>query len=97
LDGKLFRYGVEMYGTTDPRPPLPEWILECYAVIFEQVVDDDISSFSREQALDTLLEAQTLELEPEDVDYALIRLLERGHLYEVDGELRVTTPSEESP
>jgi len=86
-----------MYDTSDPRPPLPEWILECYAVLCEQEVDKGVSSFSREQALDTLLEAQTLELEPEDVDHVLTRLLERGYLYEVDDTLRVTTPSEESP
>ncbi|MFP8958899.1 hypothetical protein ACLI4Y_19550 [Natrialbaceae archaeon A-CW3] len=79
-----------MNETTDPRPPLPEWILECYTVLCEQEVDDDTSSFSREQALDTLLEAQTPELEPEDVDHALTRLLERGYLYTVNGELRVT-------
>ncbi|UTF55823.1 hypothetical protein [Natronosalvus rutilus] len=83
-----------MYDTTDPRPPLPEWILECYTFLCEQEVDEDASSFSREQALDSLLEAQTLELEPEDVNHALTRLLERGYLYEVDDKLRVTTPSE---
>ncbi|MFP9193739.1 hypothetical protein ACLI4Q_19165 [Natrialbaceae archaeon A-CW1-1] len=83
-----------MNDTTDPRPPLPEWILECYAVLCEQEVDDDVSSFSREQIQETLLEAPTLELEPEDVNYALTRLLERGYLYEVDEKLRVTTPPE---
>ena len=83
-----------MYDTTDPRPPLPEWILECYAVLCEQEMDDDVASFSRKQAQDTLLDAHTLELEPEDVNHALTRLLERGYLYEVDDTLRVTTPSE---
>ncbi len=81
-----------MYDTTDPRPPLPEWILECYTVLCEREVDDETSSFSREQALDTLLDAEIPELEPEDIDYALTRLLERGYLYTVDDELRVTTP-----
>ncbi len=83
-----------MYDTTDPRPSLPEWILECYAVLCDQDLDEDVSSFTREQALDTLLEAQTPELEPEDVDHALTRLLERGYLYTVDDELRVTNPPE---
>ena len=83
-----------MYDTTDPRPPLPEWILECYAVLCEQEMDDDVPSFSRKQAQDTLLDAHALELEPEDVNHALTRLLERGYLYEVDDTLRVTTPSE---
>ncbi|MCU4753161.1 hypothetical protein OB919_14445 [Halobacteria archaeon AArc-curdl1] len=83
-----------MYETTDPRPPLPEWILECYTVLCEQEVDGEVPSFSREQALDILLEAQTPDLEPEDVDHALTRLLERGYLYTVDDELRVTNPPE---
>ncbi len=81
-----------MNDSTDPRPPLPEWILECYALLCEREVDDDASSFSREEALDTLLEAQIPDLEPEDGDYALTRLLERGYLYTVNDELRVTTP-----
>ncbi|MFP8890616.1 hypothetical protein ACLI4U_12675 [Natrialbaceae archaeon A-CW2] len=83
-----------MYETTDPRPPLPEWILECYTVLCDQDLDEDVSSFTREQILDTLLEAQAPELEPEDVDHALTRLLERGYLYTVDDELRVTNPPE---
>ena len=83
-----------MNETTVPRPPLPEWVLECYEVLCEQGVDDEVPSFSRELALDILLEAQTPELEPEDVDHALTRLLERGYLYTVDDELRMTNPPE---
>ncbi|ADD07587.1 uncharacterized protein Nmag_4061 (plasmid) [Natrialba magadii ATCC 43099] len=80
----------------DPRPPLPEWILDAYDVILSQGVEPgyhgDAQSVSREQAHDILLSTDELALEAVDVDHALTRLLERGYFYEVDDELRVTTP-----
>lgn len=86
-----------MYDITDPRPSLPEWILDVHDVICTQSLDlgerEDVPSVPRKQALDILLEANELTLELEDADYALTRLLERGYLYEVNGELRVTSPS----
>ncbi len=81
-----------MADSSDPRPPLAEWILECYDRLCAQMADSDDHSFSREQAVDILLEADGLALEPEDATYALTRLLERGYVYEVDGEFRITTP-----
>ncbi|ELY96203.1 hypothetical protein C483_00215 [Natrialba hulunbeirensis JCM 10989] len=80
----------------DPRPPLPEWILDAYDVICTQGTDPGNhgtpQSVPREQAHDILLSTDELALEPMDADHALTRLLERGYFYEVDGELRVTTP-----
>lgn len=35
-----------------------------------------------------------LALGPDDADHALTRLLDRGYLYAVNDELRVTTPPE---
>ncbi|ELY93127.1 MULTISPECIES: hypothetical protein [Natrialba] len=80
----------------DPRPPLPEWILDAYDVICAHGTDpgnhEGAQSVPREQAREILLSADELALEPGDADHALTRLLERGYFYAVDDELRVTTP-----
>ncbi|QCS44661.1 hypothetical protein [Natrinema versiforme] len=85
-----------MNDLTDPRPPLPEWIVDAYDVLctscFDPVDGEDIQSVSREHALTVLLNDTDISLESEDADYALTRLLERGYFYAVDGDLRVTTP-----
>ncbi|ELZ16647.1 hypothetical protein C478_02737 [Natrinema thermotolerans DSM 11552] len=36
-----------------------------------------------------------LALEQRDVEHALTRLLERGYFYEVENELRITSPEEQ--
>ena len=85
----------------DPRSPLSEWIMDAYTVLSahlsETETDDShgqVPAISREQAVDVLLMIDELTLEPEDADHALTRLLDRGYLYAVDDELRITTPSE---
>ncbi|MGQ3414498.1 hypothetical protein ACT4ML_19945 [Natrinema sp. LN54] len=84
-----------MNNLTDPRPPLPEWIVDVYDVLcdscFNPVDEEDVQSVPREEALTVLLNNSDLSLEPEDADHALTRLLERGYVYSVDGELRVTS------
>lgn len=82
-----------MYDDTDPRPPLPAWILECYECLRTKGAEGS-SSFPRERAVELLLEAEEVDLEPVDVEHALVRLLERGYLYEVDDELRITPVGE---
>ncbi|WP_323174732.1 hypothetical protein [Natrialba sp. PRR66] len=81
---------------TDPRLPLSEWILDAYDVLCTHCLNsddhDNVQSVPREQALEILLRTNELTLEPEDANYALTRLLERGYFYEVDDELRVTAP-----
>ncbi|RQG94740.1 hypothetical protein [Natrarchaeobius oligotrophus] len=85
-----------MNDSTDPRLPLSEWILDAYDVLcthsFYSDNREDAQSVPREQALEILLRTNELTLEPEDANYALSRLLERGYFYEVDDELRVTAP-----
>ncbi|QCS44995.1 hypothetical protein [Natrinema versiforme] len=85
-----------MNDLTDPRSPLPEWIVDAYDVLctscFNSADEEGVQSVPREKALTVLLTAETLSLEPEDANHALTRLLERGYVYAVDGELRVTTP-----
>lgn len=84
----------EMNDLTDPRPPLPEWILDSYDLLctHSHGSDDheDVQSISRERAFEVLLESDELSLESADADHAITRLLERGYFYEVDDELRVT-------
>ncbi|WP_317176112.1 hypothetical protein [Halomontanus rarus] len=85
-----------MSNLNDPRPPLPEWILEAYNILTTHATDveDDCNTqaITRDHAIDVLLTTDELTLEPEDTDYVLRRLLERGYFYEVNDELRVTLP-----
>lgn len=85
-----------MSNLNDPRPPLPEWILEAYDILttHASTVEDDCNTqaITRENAVDVLLTTDDLALESEDTDYVLRRLLDRGYFYEVDDELRVTEP-----
>ncbi|MHC3439945.1 hypothetical protein ACYJ1Y_18155 [Natrialbaceae archaeon A-gly3] len=88
-----------MAGSTDPRPPLPDWILECYECLLPQMCppedgSEDIQTIDRDEAVDLLLADCETPLEPEDATYALERLLNRGYFYQVDSELRLTTPEE---
>ncbi|QLG51023.1 hypothetical protein [Natrinema halophilum] len=89
-----------MPSTGDPRPPLPEWITDAYAILSDYTTDTDsekreytVPSIERERAIEILRSADELALEPEDADHAITRLIERGYFYEVDNELRVTLPS----
>lgn len=83
-----------MTNRIDPRPPLPEWILDAFEVLTTHTTDaegdKEVQSIARDHAVDVLLTDEELALKSEDVSYALTRLLERGYFYEVDDELRVT-------
>ncbi|WP_222913029.1 hypothetical protein [Natrinema sp. SYSU A 869] len=89
-----------MNDLSDPRPPLPQWILDTYDVLcthsLHSAEHEDVQSIPREQALEVLRNTDELALEPEDATHALTRLIERGYFYEVDSELRVTTPEDHS-
>lgn len=56
--------------------------------------DCNTQAITRDHAVDVLLTTEDLSLEPEDADYALRRLLERGSFYEVGDKLRVTDSRE---
>ena len=91
-----------MYLSDDPRPPLAEWVTDAYTVLADHMMDSEtvdgthqVPSIERTEAIDVLCAADELALQPEDARYAITRLLERGYLYEVDGELRITSPSAE--
>ncbi|WP_229380278.1 hypothetical protein [Haloterrigena salifodinae] len=83
----------------DPRPPLPDWVTDAYTVIETSITETDANSsqsgvpaIDRDQAVDVLCTDDELALEPDDAEYALTQLLNRGYFYAVDGELRITTP-----
>lgn len=84
--------------THDPRPPLPDWIMDTYGVVSTRISDsapdDGVPAIARERAIAILCGDEDLGLERADAEHAIARLLERGYLYEVDAELRVTSPSE---
>ncbi|SDD24353.1 hypothetical protein [Natrinema hispanicum] len=89
-----------MAGITDPRPPLPEWILECYDRLCTQacqpeIGEDSVPLIDYDDAVTMLSSDAELALEQRDVEHALTRLLERGYFYEVEDELRVTSPEEQ--
>ncbi|ADB63539.1 hypothetical protein Htur_4767 (plasmid) [Haloterrigena turkmenica DSM 5511] len=85
----------------DPRPPLPDWVTDAYTALETDITENAADSsqsgmpaISRGQAVDVLCADEDLALEPDDAEYALTRLLNRGYFYAVDDELRVTIPSE---
>jgi len=89
-----------MAGITDPRPPLPEWVLECYDRLCTHACrldagDDSVPLIDYNDATDILVADSELALEQRDAEHALTRLLERGYFYEVEDELRVTSPEEQ--
>ncbi|UHQ98947.1 hypothetical protein HYG81_24635 (plasmid) [Natrinema zhouii] len=87
-----------MNDLSDPRPSLPEWIVDVYDVLsthsHNSAESEDVQSIPREQAFEVLHNSDELALESEDASHALTRLLERGYFYEVGNELRVTMPED---
>lgn len=86
---------------TDPRPLLPNWITDTYTVLSARITDSDTRdthnqspTISCDQTIDVLCSADET-LEPADAEYAIKRLIERGYLYQVDTEIRVTIPDED--
>ncbi len=68
---------------------LPQWIQNAYESL-ETTYASDTEELSREAVHEVFLtEANHIETEEEAI-YVLNRLLERGWLYEVDGQLRKT-------
>ncbi len=88
-----------MAGSTDPRPPLPDWILECYDCLRSRLCtpegQDGPQTIERAEAIECLLAADELALESGDAEHALDRLLDRGYFYTVESEIRITVPDEQ--
>lgn len=73
------------------RRSLPAWIQDGYEIL-EPHIDGRQEGITRDRAYEILLADDDFEDEPADAKYAVKRLLERGWLYEVDDELRITDP-----
>lgn len=87
---------------TDPRPPLPDWVLDAYEVLTDAIIQEEhdmydrqVPAIQRDEAIKVLQTDDDVSLSPRDAEHAVTRLLERGYFYEVDSELRVTAPSED--
>lgn len=74
----------------EPRP-VPDWIQDGYKVLATHI-DRHQEAITRERAYEILLADGDFEDEPADAKYAVRFLLNRGWLYEVNGELRITDP-----
>ena len=71
------------------QPSLPQWIQNAYKSL-ETAYASDTDELSKEAAHELLLtETEQIETDADATD-VLNRLLERGWLYEVDGQLRKT-------
>jgi hypothetical protein len=71
------------------QPSLPQWIQNAYESL-EAAYSSGTDELSVEAAHELLLtEAEQVETD-EEATYVVDRLLERGWLYEVDGQLRKT-------
>ena len=71
------------------QPSLPKWIQSAYETL-ETAYTSDTDELSRTAAHKLLLnEAEQVETDG-DAEYVLDRLLDRGWLYEVNGQLRKT-------
>ncbi|WP_459890183.1 hypothetical protein [Halostagnicola bangensis] len=83
-----------MNGLTDSRPPLPAWIVDAYETLVAHGHNagkpQNRQAIPRENALEVLRNAEQLNLDAGDAVHTLSGLINRGYLYEVDGELRVT-------
>lgn len=75
---------------SEPRP-LPDWIRRGYDVLAARV-ERQREDLSRDDAYELLLEHEDVASDPADAKYVVRVLLERGWLYEVDDDLRITDP-----
>jgi hypothetical protein len=74
----------------DDRPPLSDWILDAYRTLASRINARE-GGLSTDRAMEILI---TEETDQADAEYALQRLLDRGYLYQAEGELFVTQPDE---
>ena len=71
------------------QPPLPDWVQNAYQTL-ERAYTSGTDELARTEAHEFLLaESKHIE-EHADAVYVIDRLLDRGWLYEVNGQLRKT-------
>lgn len=73
---------------SDDPHPMPEWIQRAYEILVSYAADT--TGVPRARAQELLVAHEEFSEDAADAEYAIDRLLSRGWLYEVDGELRIT-------
>jgi hypothetical protein len=68
---------------------MPEWIQRAYELLVSHTADAT-DGIPRTRAEELLVGHDDFSEDAADAEYAIDRLLSRGWLYEVDGELRIT-------
>ena len=68
---------------------LPSWVEDAYEVLASEIREYG-DGMPRDDAKTVLADREQLELTPTDATHAVDQLLDRGYLYEVDGDLFVT-------
>lgn len=68
---------------------MPEWIQQAYEILASYTAETD-KGIPRARAQELLIAHEEFSEDAADAEYAIERLLSRGWLYEVDGELRIT-------
>ena len=76
------------------RPPLPEWIKDIYTLLEDHIADSNADSIEQDAAVTLIVDEE--EVPTEDAQHAVKRLLNRGHLYEVNEELYITETDDEN-
>ena len=95
-------HNESMAGSTNRRPPLPNWIYECFDCLRGRLCELETSTgnksgLDRDDAVTTLVTSCAADVGPEDTKNALDRLLDHGYLYQVGSTLRLTIPDEQCP
>jgi hypothetical protein len=78
------------------RSQLTPWLEDAYATLASEIrqqEDEDDHGLGTDRARELL---HTEDLIEADAQYAVERLLDRGYLYTVDGELFITEPDREA-
>ena len=70
------------------RSPLPEWIKNVYSLLEDHIADSNADCIKQNAAVTLIVDQK--EVPTEDAQHAVKRLLNRGHLYEVNEELYIT-------
>ena len=76
------------------RPPLPEWIKNVYTLLEGHITDSNANSIKQDAAVTLIVDQK--EVPTEDAQHAVERLLNRGHLYEVNEELYITETDDDN-
>lgn len=73
-----------------PRRRLPKYAWDALDILWAEAERQDCMSFSRETAHSLLATDTELDLTDNDIDHTLDLLYQRGELYPVEGQFKIT-------